>query len=132
MWSVLCLSLPSSFPLSPSFLLLLLPLSLLSSSHLSSPFLPSLLPLPPLSSPSLPSPLLPTHPLIALDFFISRAVARKVDVLLSSGGGGGGVDVTASPGAVPSSLTGDLAQIKATESNILHQLADLRWVGACS
>ena len=58
-------------------------------------------------------------------------MARKVDVLLSSGGGGG-VDITASPGTVPSSLTGDdLAQIKAMESNILHQLGDLRWVGGC-
>lgn len=54
-----------------------------------------------------------------------RNLATKVDLLLSAGGAvdkrgvGGGGDV-------PGSIAGDLNQIRTTENNILHQLADLK------
>ena len=56
--------------------------------------------------------------------FSLRAVAQKVDLLIT--GGGGGVDRMRSGEAVSSSLAVELSHIKTTESNILHQLADLR------
>lgn len=57
---------------------------------------------------------------------ILRNVARKVDVLIL--GGSGGVDTGRPGGAVANSLASELSQIKTTESNILHQLADLRYM----
>ncbi|XP_064388414.1 protein ERGIC-53-like [Halichondria panicea] len=53
-----------------------------------------------------------------------RAVAQKVDLLIT--GGAGGVDRGRPMDAVGSSLATEISHIKTTESNILHQLADLR------
>ena len=55
-----------------------------------------------------------------------RTVAHKVDVLIT--GGSGGVDTRRPGDAVTGSIASELSQIKTTESNILHQLADLRFV----
>jgi len=46
-----------------------------------------------------------------------------VDLLLS---GGNAVDRRETGGDVPGSISADLVQIRTTESNILHQLADLK------
>ena len=58
-----------------------------------------------------------------------RAVAQKLDILLTSGslaggGGGGGGATTGAP--VAANLAIEIANIKTTEGNILHQLADLK------
>ncbi|XP_064388559.1 uncharacterized protein LOC135336618 isoform X2 [Halichondria panicea] len=53
-----------------------------------------------------------------------RAVAQKVDLFIT--GGAGGVDRGRPMDAVGSSLATEISHIKTTESNILHQLADLR------
>lgn len=59
-----------------------------------------------------------------------RAVAQKVDILLTSGslaGGGGGGGTTGGPDkTVAGNLAIEIANIKTTEGNILHQLADLK------
>jgi hypothetical protein len=50
----------------------------------------------------------------------SRSLSRKIDMLVRGEAGGGRMDVA------PSSLAGDLSQIRATENNILNQLSDLK------
>lgn len=59
-------------------------------------------------------------------FFLLRALSRKIDVLVGREFGGSGVG--GGTGAVPSSLAGDLSQIRAAENNILNQLSEMRWV----
>ena len=54
---------------------------------------------------------------------LCRQLATKVDLLLS---GGNTVDRREAGGNVPGSISADLVQIRTTESNILHQLADLK------
>ena len=54
-------------------------------------------------------------------------VAQKLDILLTSGslaGGGDGGGTTGAP--VAANLAIEIANIKTTEGNILHQLADLK------
>lgn len=53
-----------------------------------------------------------------------RAVAQKVDLLIT--GGSAGVDSKRPGEAVSTSLAAEISHIKNTESNILHQLGDLR------
>ncbi len=63
---------------------------------------------------------------VCLFVYVYRAVAMKVDLLIT--GGSGGVDKGRPSDAVGASLSNEISQIKATESNILHQLADLRYI----
>ena len=64
-----------------------------------------------------------------ISFLIIEYVCRKraytvsYDILLS---GGNTVDRREAGGNVPGSISADLVQIRTTESNILHQLADLK------
>ena len=57
-----------------------------------------------------------------------RAVAQKVDVLLTSGSLAGGGGAGGSDRGLASNLAVEISNIKTTEGNILHQLADLKYV----
>jgi len=73
--------------------------------------------------------------LYLLSLFSFSAVATKVDVLVSQSGAAHLAQVgqrgpqypdSASTGSINQNLVNEITHIKNTESNILHQLADLR------